>query len=108
MRCTLKDGARNGLYLAWYENGQRSISIRAINGKYDGELIMYHVNGNKAFEAILTKNEIKQDTVPKFWDLAGRRVFEKEDMIKIHDKLIKYQKDTFPHLMKTVERVWLD
>ena len=64
-----KEGKPDGLFLSWYENGQKLAELNFKEGKNVGIYVEWHENGQKAREGMV-ENEDSQ----KSWNSKGESV----------------------------------
>ncbi len=51
------NGVPDGLWLEWYENGQKELEYSYVNGKKDGNWTVWYENGNKKHHYFYVKGK---------------------------------------------------
>lgn len=69
---TYKDGMRDGIWTAWYPNGNVWSTGNYKEGKEHGKKIVYYENGQKYYEGV--KENDQRLGVWTFWDEDGKEL----------------------------------
>lgn len=72
MEGNYKNGERDGVWTAWYRNGNVWSTGKYKNGIEDGKKTVYHENGQKYYEGVM-KDE-KRTGIWTFWNSEGEVV----------------------------------
>jgi hypothetical protein len=70
---TIKDGKEDGLFIYWYENGQKKEEVTFKFGEKDGKWTFWYENGQKEWEETFKAGELID---LKYWDEDGNLIEE--------------------------------